>query len=187
MTGVALPIGRTAAIQNDLMTLIVQAFGKTLKKVDTLPGAWTENTVKTVVMTAPAVYVAWLGSRRDRRPNVVMSSWALFTSASTLSANRRDAIGAHDINDRLVGLLDGCRLPSACAGAEFTQAANLYTDTSARTGVVVCGLYFDIPHVMPNHVTEGDIGEFETYFHQWPVADGAPVQESFNTGLYTNG
>lgn len=135
-------------------------------------------------MASPAVYVAWIGSRPSSRPDTVISSWALFSVAGALSAQPRDPIAAHDINDRLIGLLNNRRLESACMGAVFTQAANLYTDTSAKTGIVVCGLYFDIPHVQPVSVDEGDIGNFDTYFHQWAEPDGTPEQESLNTGLY---
>ncbi|WP_140918658.1 phage protein Gp37 [Limnobaculum xujianqingii] len=176
---------RTAAIEQELISGIRTSFGKTLLKVDRLDGAWTEETIRLVTSVSPAVYVAWIGGRRDPRRGVIMGTWGLFSSASVLSGQRKDSVGAYDINDRLVAWLEGRQLTAACGAANFTQIANLYSKGAAKTGTVVCGLYFDIPQQMPSRIDEGDIGEFETYYHQWPQADGAPVQDSFNTHLYT--
>lgn len=176
---------RTAAIEQELIDGITGLFGSTLKKVARLDGAWTDETVRVVIATSPAVYVAWIGGRRDPRRGVIIGTWALFSSASALSGQRRDSVGAYDINDRLMAWLDGRQLTAACGGASFTQIANLYSKSGAKSGTVVCGLYFDIPQQMPEQIDENDIGEFETYYHQWPLADGTPVQDSFNTHLYT--
>lgn len=177
--------GHTAPLEQELIDCVSRAFGKTLKKVDRLGGAWTEATVRTLTATAPAVYVAWIGGRRDVKRRVIIGTWALFSAASALSGQRNDAAGAHQINDHLISLIEGRQFIDACGAAVFTQIANLYSDTSARTGTVVCGLYFEIPQYMPDCLKDGDIGIFETYHHQWPVEDGAPVQESHNTSLYS--
>lgn len=166
----------TAAIEKELIAGLKAFFKTGLKAVTPLGGAWNENTIKYIIKTSPAIYVAYVGARRSRLPNCVTATWALFISAKTLNA-QQDRTSAYRIKDALIAYLHRRKLPSAAGGFEYTQDANLYSETQANNGLVVYGVYFEVPQPLPHSAESADIGDFATYCHRFATD---PVMESVN-------
>ena len=167
----------TAAIEKELIDALKDFFKKDLKAVAPLGGAWNESTIRHVIKTAPAIYVAYIGSRRARQPSCVTATWALFISARTLNA-MQDRANAYYIKDALIAFLHRRKLPGAASGFEYTQDANLYSETQAVNGMTVYGVYFDVLQPLPDSINSSEIGDFETYYHKFKCD---PEMESLNT------
>ncbi|CAM3282782.1 Mu-like prophage FluMu protein [Xenorhabdus nematophila ATCC 19061] len=167
----------TSDISDRLTAGIKALFGNTLRRVDTHPGQWSDSAVKLVVNTAPAVYVAWLGSRQGEIRNTAISSWGIFVSAKVLNGRQTDVPGIYQIVERLTGWLNNRRI--APAGTfTLTQVTNLWSDTQSQAGVAVYGLYFDAPQPLPDPVDPTGLDDYATHYQQWAQPDGTPEQEA---------
>lgn len=172
----------TEVVEKELIASLKAFFKTELKAVAPIGGAWNESTIKTIIKTAPAIYVAYIGARRSRFPNCVSATWALFISAKTLNA-MQDRTSAYRIKDALIAFLHRRKLPSTVSGFEYTQDANLYSETQAHNGLVVYGVYFDVQQPLPPATDASEIDDFETYYHRFATD---PVMESVNTLGKTN-
>ncbi|WP_271311882.1 DUF1834 family protein [Yersinia intermedia] len=175
----AAPVSVTTEISDALLAGIRQLFGKTLRKVDTHPGQWSDSAVKTIINTAPAVYVAWLGGRPGTIRQTMVSTWGIFISAQVLNGRTQDSPGIYQIVERLTAWLHGRRLDPA-GRFVLTQAGNLWSDIQSAGGVAVYGLYFEAPQQLPDAIdlNDDDIGDYATHFQQWAEPAGTPEQEA---------
>ncbi|WP_314188556.1 DUF1834 family protein [Yersinia massiliensis] len=169
----------TSEISDALLAGIRQLFGKTLRKVDTHPGQWSDVAVKTIINTAPAVYVAWLGGRPGTIRQTMVSTWGIFISAQVLNGRTSDQPGIYQIVERLTAWLHGRRLDPA-GRFVLTQAGNLWSDIQSAGGVAVYGLYFEAAQPLPDAIdlNDDDIGDYATHFQQWAEPAGTPEQEA---------
>lgn len=169
----------TTDISDALLSGIRQLFGGTLRKVDTHPGQWSDSAVKTIINTAPAVYVAWLGGRPGAIRQTMVSTWGVFISAQVLNGRTKDSPGIYQIVERLTAWLNGQRIEPA-GRFVLTQAGNLWSDVQSANGVAVYGLYFDAPQPLPDAISldDDDIGDYATHYQQWAAPAGTPEQEA---------
>lgn len=164
-------------ISDNLIAGVKALFGNTLTRVDTHPGQWSDSAVALIINTAPAVYVAWLGSRPGEIPDTAVSTWGLFVSAQVLNGNQTDRPGIYQIVERLTGWLNRRRVEPAGLFT-FTQVANLWSDIQSNGGVAVYGLYFEAPQLLPDAADVSSLNDFETHFQQWAQPKGTPEQEA---------
>lgn len=69
---------------------IREYFGNELVSVDTHPGDWSDSVLRTMLINAPAIYVAWLGAGEGR----TRGRWSVTgcsTSLATCSTGVRPA------------------------------------------------------------------------------------------------
>lgn len=165
----------TADIEEQLIDCIKQAFGKTLKVVDSHPGQWSDSVVKRIITAAPSVYVAWLGWNPDRTYSQIRSTWAVFAVAKVLNGRKSDPAGIYQITERLAALIDG---KTFARSDVFTlrSAGNLWSDLQAGAGVAVYGLYFDAGQPLPDalDMDADSINPFETYYQHFDRTGDAP-------------
>ncbi|EYU13610.1 DUF1834 family protein [Photorhabdus aegyptia] len=171
------PASITSDISDALLAGIQQLFGKTLRKVDTHPGQWSDSAVKLIINTAPAVYVAWLGSRQGEIRHTAISTWGVFVSASVLNGKQTQVPGIYQIVERLTAWLNNRRIAPA-GNFTLTQVGNLWSDTQSQAGVAVYGLYFDAPQPLPDPVAIDDLDDYETHYQRWGQPSGTPEQEA---------
>lgn len=167
----------TSDISDNLIAGINDLFGKTLRRIDTHPGQWSDSAVKLIINTYPAVYVAWMGSRQGEIRNTAISTWALFVSAQVLNGKQTDKPGIYQIVERLTGWLNNRRIEPA-GMFTLTQVANLWSDIQSNAGVAVYGLYFDAPQPLPEPVEVSSLDDFATHYQQWAQPDGTTEQEA---------
>ncbi|HEE9963811.1 TPA: DUF1834 family protein [Citrobacter freundii] len=68
-----------------LLEAVKGLFGNTLRDVDTHPGTWDDVAIKRMLLSEPAVYIAWLGCGPGRTSREVESHWVLYVCASMLN------------------------------------------------------------------------------------------------------
>ena len=164
-------------ISDNLIAGVKALFGNTLTRVDTHPGQWSDSAVKLIINAAPAVYVAYLGSRPGDIRHTAISTWGLFVSAQVLDGRQTHRPGIYQIVERLTGWLNNRRIEP---GGLFTltQIGNLWSDIQSNAGVSVYGLYFESPQLLPDPVDASSLDDFATHYQQWAEPDGTPAQEA---------
>lgn len=170
----------TSDISDKLIEGIENLFGNTLRAIDTHPGQWSDSAVSLIINTAPAVYVAWLGSRAGAIRHTAISSWGIFVSADVLNGRQTHVPGIYEIVERLTGWLNNRRIEPA-GNFTLTQIANLWSDIQSDAGVAVYGLYFDAPQPLPDPVDMSDFDDFATHYQVWTEPKGTPEQEALIT------
>lgn len=138
-----------------------------LRTVDSLPGDFTVDELKRLLISAPAVYVSFLGGQRDRRAGefVLQSRWAviaLTNHASGQAARRRgdgQTAGAYEILDLLAPALDGLVIPDAGTVA-VEQIRNLYSGAVDRQGLSAYALVLALPLCFPDTVDPATLDDF---------------------------
>ena len=71
-----------------LLEAVKGLFGNTLRDVDTHPGTWDDVAIKRMLLSEPAVYLAWLGCGPGRTSREVESHWVFYVCASMLVSTR---------------------------------------------------------------------------------------------------
>lgn len=78
-----------------LLEAVKGLFGNTLRDVDTHPGTWDDVAIKRMLLSEPAVYIAWLGCGPGRTSREVESHWVLYVCASMLNGREGDRLGIY--------------------------------------------------------------------------------------------
>ncbi|EOK9319405.1 phage protein Gp37, partial [Escherichia coli] len=64
---------------------IREYFGNELVSVDTHPGDWSDSVLRTMLINAPAIYVAWLGAGEGRTRGRLVSHWVFYVIGDMLN------------------------------------------------------------------------------------------------------
>lgn len=159
--------------QAAIIAAIRQTLGDSVKSVEPHPGDWSVQTLQRVIMSAPAVYVAWLGAKPGNRAQQIVNKWVVFIAAQTLNGVRADAVGTYQITDRLMAMFAGTSIPGVNA-MNFTDARNLWSEQQSNTGAAMYALYYDESATLEPITPEDGLDDFlRQYqrFHQ-PSDDG---------------
>lgn len=167
----------TSALEKELIDCVKNHFKSEIKTVEALGGAWTDETMRTLLKVAPAIYVAFIGNTVSDLRNCVKQTWALFVSVNVLNGVRIEPEKAFLIHDYLIKLLNNRLFNCAARAMRFSQSANLFSDLSARRGLFVYGLYFTVDMPLPADIDEHSIDDFITYYHKFLTT---PRWESIN-------
>ncbi|MBV4411330.1 DUF1834 family protein [Enterobacteriaceae bacterium YMB-R22] len=163
-------IGET---ETALLARVREAFGATLRQVDTHPGVWTDIDTRRILISPPAVYLAWLGCGEGRTRREVESRWVFYVVAELLNGREADRPGAYQIIERLVGAINGQSF-GATTGMRLTQGQNLYTDAQGNQGIALYGLYFSGTSPLPCEADISTLDDFERHWQTWRLPDGTP-------------
>ena len=169
----------TAALERELIDCVREHFTGEIKTVEALGGAWTDETLRTLLRVAPAIYVAFIGNSQSDLRDCVRQTWALFVSVNVLNGVRIEPERAFLIHDYLIRLLNNRRFNCAARAMRFAQSANLFSDLSAKRGLFVYGVYFTIDVPLPSDDGRHTIDNFVTYYHKFISV--TPNWESLNT------
>lgn len=88
---------------------IREYFGNELVSVDTHPGDWSDSVLRTMLINAPAIYVAWLGAGEGRTRGRLVSHWVFYVIGDMLNGREVSRPGLYQIVARLITVLDGFR------------------------------------------------------------------------------
>ncbi len=138
-------------IEDALIARIKALLGKTVRKVESIPGGWTLDSLSRALQAAPGVYVAFMGSKRGAAEGYQDCRFSVYcvTKGADDVARRRgtaNVIGAYDLAKLLLTDLDGFPVPSIgtaiCSGID-----NLFRDAMFDLGGTVYGMQLLVPNV----------------------------------------
>ncbi|EAS1943560.1 DUF1834 family protein [Salmonella enterica] len=152
-------------------------FGNRLKKVDTHPGDWSEATLKKLMLTPPAVYVAWLGAGEPRTRNRMVSHWVFYVVGSMLNGRETNRIGLYQMVAVLLSGMTGFKTGSASPLA-FEKASNLYSVAQGTSGVVLYALYFSCEEIIDPLTDISTLDDFLRHYETFGEPDGTPEFEA---------
>ncbi|EKG0711126.1 DUF1834 family protein [Salmonella enterica] len=152
-------------------------FGNRLKKVDTHPGDWSEATLKKLMLTPPAVYVAWLGAGEPRTRNRMVSHWVFYVVGSMLNGRETNRIGLYQMVAVLLSGMTGFKTGSASPLA-FEKATNLYSVAQGASGVVLYALYFSCEEIIDPLTDISTLDDFLRHYETFGEPDGTPEFEA---------
>lgn len=166
-----------AEIEEGIIAAIKTALGTTVRYVESHPGNWDPETVSSIVISAPSVYVAWLGAKPTTRTGVINNEWVVFVVAETLNGQRDEPVGVYQITERIMALFE---TQAAGVGTmTFDRAKNLFTDTSSAQGCALYGLYFLNAAQINPYTPSPDGGGLDDFLRHYQTFeqqhDGAPV------------
>lgn len=157
---------------------VASVLGDTVKKVETLPGPWDEQSLQLALRQAPGVYVYWDGGgsgRDSRRPylNAVFRVYIVTGHASGQRERRRGAphqIGAYEILEQVVPALHGYSVASL-GTLEFARVAVLAPASSQKKGLAVYEAEFSLNAPWPDLRDAADLSDFAIYSATHQVGD----------------
>ncbi|ECL4022166.1 DUF1834 family protein [Salmonella enterica] len=152
-------------------------FGNRLKRVDTHPGDWSEATLKKLMLTPPAVYVAWLGAGEPRTRNRMVSHWVFYVVGSMLNGRETNRIGLYQMVAVLLSGMTGFKAGSASPLA-FEKATNLYSVAQGTSGVVLYALYFSCEEIIDPLTDISTLDDFLRHYETFGEPDGTPEFEA---------
>lgn len=167
-------IGET---ETALLDVVKGLFGQTLRDIDTHPGTWDDVAIKRMLLSEPAVYLAWLGCGEGRTAREVESRWVFYVCASMLNGREGDRLGIYQIIERLVAGLNW-KTFGPTSGFKLTKAQNLYTDAQGAAGCALYGLYFSGRTPIADGVDISTLDDYERHWQTWKQPEHTPPFEA---------
>lgn len=150
------------------------ALGSTVRKVETLGGAWTLDALRRALQTAPGVYVAFLGGQRGTATGYVNGRFGVYAvTKGPLEPGRRQGtpreIGAYDIIERLYSRIDGKTI-AGVGSCQATEMANLFQEAMFDLGGTVYGITVGLPNMpMVYEADLASLADFATFNAQLDI------------------
>lgn len=172
-----------AATETHLIDTIKAHLGNRIKTVTSVPSEWSDDLLKSMLLMAPFVAVAFPGGTAPKPGSsyaYMDGNWEVYVGTAHASGQQArrlgDAlqIGAYELIERMVGLLHGHTVPDVGV-LDFRSVDNLFTGTVDRQGLAVYGIRFALPMMALPPATQALVG-FETFDAQYdlpPLASSA--------------
>lgn len=157
--------------EQKLVDLVKGIFGGKLRMVEGAPAEWTVDFLKRAIVSAPAVFVSFLGGP-DPSPGgteaKINGTWAF--SAVTAHASGAEArrigdavqIGAYEIVELLARRLHR-QVIEGIGSLTFVRIDNLFTDQTDKLGLAAYSVYFNLPMNFPGNVNLDVLKAFLTF------------------------
>ena len=152
---------------------IREYFGNELVSVDTHPGDWSDRVLRTMLISAPAIYVAWLGAGEGRTRGRLVSHWVFYVIGDMLNGREVSRPGLYQIVARLITVLDGFRTEKT-SPLYFEKAVNGYTETQAGSGAVMYALYFSCEEMIDPLTDISSLDDFLRHYETFTEPEGTP-------------
>lgn len=176
-----------AAIEDAIIERCASLVGEHVRAIESLPGSWSDDTLRAALRRVPGIYVAWSGgpamSGGRAGINGRYAVYVVTGQASGERARRRGTsreIGAYEVLERIVPGLHGYTVPDV-GSLQLERVDNLYSDRADQQGIVIYGAVFSLAKMMfPPVFDAGDLADFVTFHatHQQP--DGADTETHVN-------
>ncbi|EJA1174452.1 DUF1834 family protein [Escherichia coli] len=150
---------------------IREYFGNGLVLVDTHPGDWSDSVLRTMLINAPAVYVAWLGASEGRIRGRLVSHWVFYVIGDMLNGREVSRPGLYQIVGRLLAVLNGFKTDKT-SPLYFEKAVNGYTDIQADSGAVMYALYFSCEEMIDPLTDISSLDEFLRHHETFTEPEG---------------
>lgn len=163
-----------AAIESALLAAIEARLGSTITKSESIGGAWSFDALSRALQFAPGVYVAFLGGKVGSVPGYLDTTFAVYcVSKGPIDGQRRAGnarvIGAYDMLERLLPVLDGLRIEDL-GSVSLESVDNLFTEAMFELGGTVYGIRLSVPSMpLPDPVDLDDLDNFERFEMQMDI------------------
>lgn len=175
-----------AATETHLIDTIKADLGNRIKTVTSVPSEWTDDLLKSMLLMAPFVAVAFSGGTAPKPGSsyaYMDGNWEVYVGTAHASGQQArrlgDAlqIGTYELIERMVGLLHGHTVPDV-GTLDFRSVDNLFTGTVERQGLAVYGIRFALPMTAlpPAAVALDDFETFDAQYDLPPLADDVAHQ-----------
>lgn len=167
-------------VEDHLVAETKALFGQKLKVVDSLPGDWDADMLKRIIISAPAVYLAFTGGPRIKENNTTVgieSRWSFFAVTGHISgtaARRRGdsvQIGAYEIISRILPHFDRHTVPDV-GTMELERVENLYNGTIESRGVSIYTALFSLQVYFDDIPDLSALADFEEFQGDFRLGDG---------------
>jgi phage gp37-like protein len=164
--------------EDNLIALVKAEFGSKLRLVDSLPGDWSDDMLKSLIISAPAVYLAFLGGPKITNSDTIVgidSRWSFFAitaHASGQKARRRGdslQIGAYEIISRLIPVVHNHTVPDI-GTITLVSIDDLFNGNIDSKGVSLWAALFTMPMYFDPSTNLGSLDDFETFHADWDIA-----------------
>lgn len=183
-----------AATEAHLIETIKADLGNRIKTVTSVPSEWSDDLLKSMLLMAPFVAVAFPGGTAPKPGSsyaYMDANWEVYVGTAHASGQQArrlgDAlqIGAYELIERMVGLLHGHEVPDVGV-LDFRSVDNLFTGTVDRQGLAVYGVRFALPMMAlpPAAVALDDFETFDAQYDLPPLADDS-AHQAWLAGDYT--
>lgn len=178
------------AAENSIIAEITTALtvnGKSLvRKIDTLPGTLNNELLKTMIATAPAVYIVWNGGRDKNSSDelTVETTWGIYILADSFNGAKAAMVGdkrkagAYQIMSLILPQLHGHNIPDV-GKMKFKKAENLFSVNVDKRGAIIYALTFITPNLSLPYDADGSIlaamNDFITYDQKYDLAKDPDV------------
>lgn len=144
-------MGIIATIEDAIKAEVTTALGATVKKIETVPGGWTFDTLKRALQFAPGVYVAFHGAPKGQTDGYFDGRFSVYmVSKGASEEDRRHGnlrvIGAYDMLERLLPRLSVLDVPDI-GSAMVAGVDNLFRDAMFDLGGTVYGINLTMPNM----------------------------------------
>ncbi|HHY9322781.1 TPA: DUF1834 family protein [Escherichia coli] len=156
---------------------IREYFGNELVSVDTHPGDWSDGVLRSMLINAPAIYVAWLGAGEGRTRGLLVSHWVFYVIGDMLNGREASRPGLYQIVARLIAVLNGFRTEKT-SPLYFEKAVNGYTETQADSGAVMYALYFSCEEMIAPLTDISSLDDFLRHYETFVGPPGTPPFEA---------
>lgn len=155
-------------VEKTLLEKTRETLGNLVRQVDSLPGEFDTQTLKSLVRQSPGVYWSFLGGRAvpDQLARIE-GRWAMYAvtgHASGQAARRtgdRSEVGAYELVSLLLPVFHHYSVPDA-GSLKLQQVENLFNGTYERQGVAIYAASFVLPMTFEPELPE-NIHDFITF------------------------
>jgi phage gp37-like protein len=162
-------------IEDNLIALVNATLPNVLRVVQSVPGQLTEQVLKAMFASAPAVYVAFLGGR-NKDAYSWTASFAVYAVTGQGDQDQRrsgDArvIGAYDIMQALIPTINNHTVTDV-GTLRFERVQNLFNLALDKQGLTVYPMTFNIDLSMEYRINTDTLNAFVTYHAEHSLVPG---------------
>ncbi|WP_241085736.1 phage protein Gp37 [Candidatus Vondammii sp. HM_W22] len=181
-----------ATTEDAIITAAKATLGQTVRRLESVPGGWTLDTLKRALQFAPGVYVTFQGAVNGISQGYLSGRFTVYcvTKGADEQARRRGnerVIGAYDLVARLAPELNDLRVPEIGI-LQLRGIDNLFRDAMFDLGGTVYAIQFELPNIPLDYLAdESAMDDFVTFDAVYdlnpPTGSGEPEANDHMIGL----
>ena len=173
-----------ASTETFFIDLIKARFHAAMMAVESMPADWDSKTFERAMRMAPGVFVVFNGgSRLDGYGDalVIAAKWTFVVvtthAQGDLARRHGDAreIGAFEMIEILLSLLEGVMPPDATQAMEVEAVANLFSDSDEAKGATLYAIECVMPQAIgpsAENPTDPNLDDFIRFHGNYDIAPG---------------
>jgi phage gp37-like protein len=170
-------MGMISSVEDAIIAAASSTLGNAVRKIETVPGGWTMDSLTRALQFSPGVYVAFLGGQRGSAGRGHMDG-QFMAYVVTKGANETDRrrgnpreIGAYEILELLYPRLDGLAVTDVGNLEARGGIDNLFRDAMFDLGGTVYGIGLTVPNMPFDYlVDDSGLDDFLRTFVNYDLA-----------------
>ena len=157
-----------------------------VRTVETIPGGWTQDTLKRMLQGAPGVYVSYLGGGIKDSVNSVFNDGrfdAVVVVESAMEIDRRrgtkSQIGAYQIVELIAPALHNITI-DGIGSLKVTNINNLFNESTFDLGATIYAVQCQCPSMNFELPVDDTLDDFETFDVDYDIPTFETQEERLN-------